>query len=379
MRFKLGKKGWLFEGIMFFIILIILTTAFFSLYKKYGQFPDGYKIGDRQFSLITAYQKGEAALFYIDQSAKYSLEQSVYYLAKSGGVSEIEVSDAETFAGHECGKFNDAYVWYQVMKKDGKINAKECFNENSAKDNLGYFFNNNLNEYLLSYPRDIPTGNYKYEFKDNLEIIGLATLPVNINIFKKEVPEDFSTAIRDVKPKPIDVKQLEKDTTKPSEGFRDFTGTDLCAKGSQCVLKEEAFQQLVKAQNAAVKKGISLEVYSAYRSSEKQQALWNGDTPERYAQRYPDPAVRVKYVCNPAGGEAKCPHLSGDVVDVRLKGKTTKTMSSADWNNLYSAMTSADSNKQPLWVKYSNEPWHFECCNTPRYARAIQQGVTSIV
>src|SRR3989344_2270258 len=347
MRFKLGKKGWLFEGIMFFIILIILTTAFFSLYKKYGQFPDGYKIGDRQFSLITAYQKGEAALFYIDQSAKYSLEQSVYYLAKSGGVSEIEVSDAETFAGHECGKFNDAYVWYQVMKKDGKINTKECFNENSAKDNL--------------------------------EIIGLATLPVNINIFKKEVPEDFSTAIRDVKPKPIDVKQLEKDTTKPSEGFRDFTGTDLCAKGSQCVLKEEAFQQLVKAQNAAVKKGISLEVYSAYRSSEKQQALWNGDTPERYAQRYPDPAVRVKYVCNPAGGEAKCPHLSGDVVDVRLKGKTTKTMSSADWNNLYSAMTSADSNKQPLWVKYSNEPWHFECCNTPRYARAIQQGVTSIV
>lgn len=336
-------------------------------------------VGSSSLRMIGASDYAEKMLFYIDQSAKYSLEQSVYDLAKNGGVSEIEVSDAETFAGYGCGKFNDAYVWYQIGKQGDTYNPKNCFNENSAQNNLAYLFNSYLNKYLLNYPYSVPTDNYNYQFKNNLEIIGLAALPININIFKKEVPEDFSTAARDVKPKPIDIKQLDKDTTKPSEGFRDFTGTDLCAKGSRCVLKEDAFQQLVKAQDAAVKKGISIEVYSAYRSSERQQALWNGDTPERYAQRYPDPTVRVKYVCNPAGGEIKCPHLSGDVVDVRLKGKTTGTMSSADWNSLYSIMTSADSNKQPLWVKYSNEPWHFECCNTPRYARAIQQGVTSIV
>ena len=374
-----SKKGAFPFNIMVVVALTaLLIYAWIQLDSKYNGTFERY-LGEKQYDLIKTYQKGEQVLFYIDQSAKYSLEQSVYDLAKSGGISEIEVSDAETFAGHECGKFNGAYVWYKIEKQGDKYAPKECFGENFAEINLPYIFNKNLNKYLLNYPYNIPIDNYEFKLNGNLEIIGIAMLPVNINIFKKEVPEDFSTATRDVKPKPLDIKQLDKDTTKPSEGFRDFTGTDLCAKGLSCVLKEDAFQQLVKAQDAAVKKGISIEVYSAYRSSERQQALWNGDTPERYAQRYPDPAVRVKYVCNPAGGEVKCPHLSGDVVDIRLKGKTTGTMSSADWDSLYSIMTSADSNKQPLWVKYSNEPWHFECCNTPRYARAIQQGVTSIV
>ena len=373
-----NNKGIGLEWYMLIVAVFIGFMTFFVYHFSGQKIMDNF-IGDYQFSILNSVQNSEKILFYIDQSAQYSLEQSVYDLAKNGGISEIEISDEENFAGYECGKFNDAYLWYSLEKQDGRYSAKECFDEKSASTNLAYLFNRNLDRYLVAYPGYIPTDNYRYEFKNNLEIIGLAALPVNIDIFKKEIPEDFSTEGREVKPKPIDIKQLNKDTTKPSEGFRDFTGTDLCAKGSKCVLKEDAFQQLVKAHDAAVKKGISLEVYSTYRSSEKQQALWNGNTPERYAQRYPDPAVRVKYVCNPAGGEVKCPHMSGNVVDIRLKGKTTKTMNSADWNNLYNIMTSVDSNKQPLWVKYSPEPWHFECCNTPRYARAIEQGVTSIV
>ncbi|HLC60959.1 MAG TPA: D-alanyl-D-alanine carboxypeptidase family protein [Candidatus Nanoarchaeia archaeon] len=373
-----NKKGIGLEWYMLIVAVFIGFTTFFVYHFSGQKIMDNF-IGDYQFSILRSVQESEKTLFYVDQSAQYSLEQSVYDLANSGGVSEIEISDEENFAGYECGKYNDAYVWYQVIKKDGKYDAQECFDEKSAETNLAYTFNRNLDNYLVSYPGNIPTDNYKYEFKNNLEIIGLAALPVYINIFKKEIPEDFSTEAREIKPKPLDAKQLDKDTTKNSEGFRDFTGTDLCAKGSRCVLKENAFQQLVKAQDAAVKKGISLEVYSAYRSSEQQQALWNGDTPEKYADRYKDPTVRIKYVCDPKGGEIKCPHLSGNVVDIRLKGKTTKTMNSAEWNILYSIMTSADSNKQPLWVKYSNEPWHFECCNTPRYSRAIEKGVTSIV
>lgn len=372
------KSSLFFMPLLVIVVLIIFIKLFLVLWEKDLAFKDN-PLGKRQFDLIKTYTKAETILFYIDQSAQYSLEQSVYDLAKNGGISEIEISDEENFAGYECGKFNDAYVWYQVMKKDGKFDTKGCFDEKSAENNLAYMFNKNLDKYLLNYPGDIPTDNYKYEFKNNLEIIGSASLPININIFKKEAPEDFSAENLGTEPKPIDIKLLDKETTKPSEGFRDFTGTDLCAKGSRCVIKEGAFRQLVKAQDAAVKKGISLEVYSAYRSPEQQQALWNGDTPEKYADRYKDPAVRVKYVCNPEGGEKACPHMSGNVVDIRLKGKTTKTMNSADWNNLHSIMASADSNKQPLWVKYSNEPWHFECCNTPRYTRAIELGVTSIV
>jgi len=380
MRMKLGKKGWLFEGIMFFIILIILTTAFFSLYKKYGQFPDGYKIGDRQFSLINAYQKGEAALFYIDQSAKYSLGQSVYDLAKSGGVSEIEVSDAETFAGYECGKFNGAYVWYQIRKNGEKHDTKECFGENYAEINLPYIFNKNLNKYLLNYLYNIPKDNYEFKLVGNLEIIGMARLPVNINIFKKEVQEDFSTGTRDVKPKPLDIKQLDKDTTKPSEGFRDFTGTDLCAKGDSCLLTEGAFQLLLKSAEVAVKKGVSLQVTNGYRSKETQKALWEGKTAERYAQKYPDPAVRKRYVSNPDECGNSCVHYSGNAIDIRFKGKTRETMTAKDWKLLEDTLTQTKtSNNQPAWVRYSNEPWHFECCNTPRYSRAVEKGVTSIV
>jgi len=377
-----SKKGALvYNWTLTLMIIFILGWAYIQFYSKYAK---NEPLGLKQLTLFRIYAKGESVLFYIDQSAKYSLEQSAYDLAKSGGVSEIEVSDAETFAGYECGKFNDAYVWYQLRKNGEKYNSKDCFDEKSAETNLGYIFNKNLDKYLVNYPINIPSGNYNYRFRDNLEIIGLASLPININIFKKEVLEDFSTATRDVKPKPIDISQLNKDTTKLSEGFRDFTGTDLCAKGSKCVLKEDAFQQLVKSEKIAeskklCKEGTCLEVYSGYRSYDEQNSLWNGSTSEKYADRYKDPAVRIKYVCNPDGGEKSCPHMSGNVVDIRLAGKTTSTMNSADWNNLYSIMTSFDTNRQPLWVKYSNEPWHFECCNTPRYARAISQGVTSTV
>ena len=75
--------------------------------------------------------------------------------------------------------------------------------------------------------------------------------------------------------------------------------------------------------------------------------------------------------------EKWCTHLSGRAVDVRLQGRQ---MSSNDWKLLYQIMTATKNEEnQPAWVKYRPEPWHFECCDTDRYARAIQQGVTELV
>ena len=111
---------------MFFIILIILTTAFFTLYKKQNKFPEGYLIGDRQFSLIKTYQKSESTLLFIDQSAKYSLQQSIYELAQNGGIFGIyeseEIDTSSVIQGNEivvqtnnkCGKFRGANIWYNL-------------------------------------------------------------------------------------------------------------------------------------------------------------------------------------------------------------------------------------------------------------------------
>jgi len=373
-----NKKGIGLEWYMLIVAVFIGFMAFFVSYFSGQRIMDNF-IGNYQFSILRSVQESEKTLFYIDQSAQYSLEQSVYDLAKNGGVSEIEVSDAETFAGYECGKFNDAYVWYQVEKQGDTYTPRKCVDENFAEINLPYIFNKNLNKYLLNYPSNIPTDNYEFKLAGNLEIIGIAVLPVKIDIFKKNSAEQLYKGTETKKTESIDTKQLIAETSKTLEGLRDFTETDLCAKGTSCLLTEEAFQLLLKSEELAIKKGVSLQVTNGYRSKDRQIAAWEGKTADRYAQKYPDPAERRKYVANPYECGNNCPHYSGKVIDIRFKGKTRETMTGADWNNLYSIMTSADSNRQPLWVKYSNEPWHFECCNTPRYARAIQQGVTSIV
>ncbi len=366
------KSSLLFLPVLVVVVFIVLINLYIVLTIKNA--PLNYPIGQRQFELLGTAIKAEKALFYIDQSAKYSLQQSVYDLAQNGGISDIEVSDTEIFAKYGCERFNGAYVWYQLEKTDSGYIKNSCLDDNTVNNNLIYSFNKNLNQYLMNYPGSIPTGNYNYELKNSLEIIGAATNPLKFDIFKDESIQEEKAA-KQLK----DPQQIIKDTTKTPEGTRDFTNTPLCAKGSACVLTEEAFQMIVKAQENAIKKGALIEVYSAYRSPEQQKALWEGKTPEKYAQRYPDVNERRKYVSDPSNCVIGCPHLSSKAVDVRLKGKTTQTMTRQDWRLLQEIMTSKDEDNKPLWVKYTEENWHFECCGTDRYVRAITRGVTEIV
>ncbi|MBI2655901.1 D-alanyl-D-alanine carboxypeptidase family protein [Candidatus Woesearchaeota archaeon] len=377
-----------------FNMLIVVMTAAILVYAwaqlnyKYNNFNE--IIGEKQYKLLTTYNKGENALLYIDLSAKYSLQQAVYDLAKSGGVSEVEeIGTDEAFAFYECGRFNDAYIWLEIRKDaDGKYLEKECFDEKQTGNHLSYLFDKNLNEYLENYPHDIPTSNYYYETKDSLEIIGMANEPMKFDIYQNEKkielkPQEFSV---DNKGKIIAKKTEEKSELTPSEGLKslvDFTGLEtaklgdeiidikgLCPKGRRCVLAKDAFENLLRAQKTAKQKGVSLEIRSSYRSLQQQKDIWNGKTPERYAQRYTDENVRRKYVCDPTkeDPEKRCPHLSGNAVDVRLQGRQ---MNSNDWKLLYQIMTTTKN--------YRPEPWHFECCETERYARAIEQGVTELV
>ena len=357
-----NKKGIGLEWYFLYLALFLGFVAFFISYSGPHKIIQNY-IGQYQFSVLSVANRAEKSLFYIDQSAKYSMQQAVYDLARNGGISEIEVSDTEIFAKYGCERFNDAFVWYQLKKTDSGYSKDYCFDEKTVNDNLIYSFNKNLNQYFVNYPGSIPTDNYNYELKNSLEIIGAAIHSLKFDILKDEAKKEERTA-EQLK----DPKQITKDAAKTQEGLRDFTGTPLCAKGSTCILTEEAFQMVIKAQEKAIEKGALIEVYSAYRSPEQQKAFWEGRTSERYAQRYPDVNVRSKYVCDPSNGATGCPHLSGNVVDVKLKGNPKLTN-----RDLHSIMASAG------WVKYKKESWHFECCGTNRYTRAKAQGVTEIV
>ena len=359
------KSSLFFLPLLVIVSLGVLVYLYIVLLDKSGTFSE--PIGKRQFDLLNIYMRGEGALFYIDQSAKYALQQSIYELAKNGGISEFDLNDV--FVKHKCGKSDDAYVLYTITKdKSGNYIKNPCFDENFLTANLGYFFNKNLNQLLVSSPYNILTDNYNYEFKNNFEATGMALLPLKFYILKDENKQIVK------KPAEVQVDQ---------QNLIDFTDAEpkLCAKGTKCLLTNDAYDLLLKAQNISKQKKLSLEVYSAYRDRQKQIDIWEGRTLEKYAQKYPDVKVRATKVCNPySQGTDSCPHLTGKAVDVRFKGKTTEEMTNYDWVVLQEIMSQAG------WVRYGDEKrfdvgerWHFECCGTDRYARAQASGVREII
>ena len=358
-----NKRGIGLEWYALILAFFIGLGFYFVTYLGEHKVIQNY-IGQYQFSILKTANEAEKAIFYVQQSAKYSLQQSIYELARNGGYSEIDSTDIDSSgltnedlslkSNNECRNYYGYSVWY-VLNKDetGEYIKSSCIDDEKIKSNLGYMFNKNLNAYLLKHPHNAPTNNYNYEIRDELEIIGKAISPLVFDILKDET------------------KEFAREAIQTPEGMIDFTATEFCAKGRRCLLTKEAYDLLLKAEEIAKKKfeqkGIEsdclnenkacLEVTFGYRTLEEQTAIW---------KRNPN----SKYVCPPSPA---CPHLTGKVVDVVFDGKTRFTMTKLDWQILNKTMSEAG------WVRYSTEPWHFECCNTDRYARAKAKGVTEIV
>jgi len=319
---KKKKSSLFFMPLIVIILIIVLVNLYIVLLEK-GSFTK--PIGSKQFDLFKVYSKAESALFYIDQSAKYALQQSVYELAQNGGITGIagdEPSSEENviIPNNGCGNYYGYNLWY--------TENNNCFNENKFKNNLKFLFIKKLNQYLTASPYNIQRDNYEYEIKDGLEIIGKAIFPLNFYILKDEKKPIFK--------KPTEIKLPENQET-----FIDFTDTELCAKGTRCRLTKEAYDLLLKSQEIAKQKGVSLEVTSAYRTLVEQNILW---------ERNPNSGS----VCPPS---PTCPHLTGKAVDIKIKEKI-------DWVLLHKIMSETG------WVRYSGEKLHFECCGTTRYAQA---------
>lgn len=362
-----NKKG---MGLEWYLLIVAIALGLIAYVVDFYFAPHkiiGNYIGQHQFSILKADNQAEKTVFYIDQSAKYALQQSVYEIGQGGGISDVIIFESPA-SEHEsgppsynkCGKFYGYSIWY--LDK-GVQNSKLCVDESQTKVSLDYVFNKYLNQYLQKYPANIQLNNYDNEFSDNLEVKGTAKSFTGFSIIR----DDTKPAIKESEI--MDVQTI-------TGNFKDFTGTSLCAKGEKCVLTEEAFNKLEKAQQRAEEKRVSIEVYSGYRTASEQKALWEGRTSERYAQRFPDAKERAKWVCNPEGGVDLCPHMSGKVVDVRFKGKTAETMTRDEFALLHQIMT--NDNPEDRWVRYKKESWHFECCNTKRFAKAKELGVTEV-
>ena len=392
-----SKKGAILFSIILVVFLVaILLFAWSLLSSKYSIFDKN--IGQRQYELINTYQKAEKTLFYTDQSAKYSLQHSLYELAQNGGAPQIEISseiDSTSFeladfdkpTDKDCKSFYGYSIWYELKKDEsGNIIQNECTSQVKIKSNLEYLFDKNLNQYLVNYPEaNILTNNYVYETNGNLEITGRAMYELKFDILKDES-------------KPFVKMPEEIKMSRDTPDIVDLTGTGFCKKGERCLLAKNAYELLLKSDEIARQKlkdnriknmclekenTPCLEINDAYRTLQEQIDVWEGRTPMRWAQRIPDPNLRKQKVCYPYGDDVlqRCPHLTPYAVDVRLKGKTSNTMTKKEWQIVHEAMTS---NK--YWVRYGDEknpeagePWHFECCGTIRYARAQEKGITAIV
>ena len=399
-----SKKGQFFSPLLVFSFVVIIFYAWSTLGAKY-QAADK-NIGDEQYGLVNTYQGAEMAMFYTDQCAKYALEQSIYDLAQDGAARTYDEDEPINLGQNQdeaknCEKFEGDNVWVSIKNDNsGNYVKTDCLEEQDIAESLKSTFDEKLNECLLAYPYDIPTENYRYDLSGSMEITGHPLSAMNFDILKpgtiqvaknpyeikiksppsqakEQNPKDFSTNTQE----PKNTNEQKKEI-KEIDG-EDFTGAAYCAKGTTCILTKEAYGLLINAQKIAKEEfdgkklkemGLKypclydanapcLVVTSAYRSYERQKDIW-----EQYAKTYPDESIRRKYVANPDECGDNCPHFTANAVDIVFNGKTAKTMARYEWDILHQIMSKAG------WVRYVNEPWHFECCGTLRYQMAKEKG-----
>ncbi len=331
------KKGYVLSVGILLVALVALTTAFVQLTIKYDmENARGlkYEIGDFQFYLINLYSKGEKLLLYVDKAADYSFDEALLYLATNG------------FSEQECGEYQGYTVW--------KSEDKECYpEEEEINEEFLVLFKNKFRTYLENYPiLAFAQNNYEenYEFsldideaEKKIKLDAAAINPIEVGVIYEFVsPEEV---LENAEPTPV-LLPSEEGTCS---GSLVATGYTACS-GGNCLLRESCIAPLRKAEQIAQSKGVTLYIYSAYRSEELQRELW---------KKYKKDCSRV--CCPKDGSFTHCPHVSGCAIDVKLVGRNMNDP--ANKALLQSIMCEAG------WVRYANEYWHFEY-GTDRWKRA---------
>ena len=118
-----------------------------------------FTIGSKQYKVLEAYQKGESALLYVDQAAKYASFQTLYDLGQKGGY----------YNRSQCGEYLGYSIW---------VDENDCYPVHfkySFKKLLQY----NLDQRLKAYSEVFfPKNNYEFSLSDSLRIAGIAIKPI---------------------------------------------------------------------------------------------------------------------------------------------------------------------------------------------------------
>ncbi len=152
----MDKKGYVFVPFIVIGTFFVLTFALLVLSKKYEvRDSEGNQrfVGEKQSQIFLAYQKGENALFYISQSARYSAQSTITKLAANE-------SGCDTIFGYG--------VWVTKTANciPNKISAENKFKE-EFKDRLASFTSKYSDAAIPTFDNyDISSQN------DKLKIIG---------------------------------------------------------------------------------------------------------------------------------------------------------------------------------------------------------------
>ena len=120
-----SKKSQFFMILVVIIAIGVLTAALLIINL---QRPYDKTIGWRQAIIVKTYQEGEKALFYTDQSAKYSAYQTIYELGQKGGYEQLQILDALT-------QWREEHLHY--LKSVVEVLAKATLGHGRLKINVG--------------------------------------------------------------------------------------------------------------------------------------------------------------------------------------------------------------------------------------------------
>lgn len=239
---KNKKSQLLLYGVLAGLLGAVIVSIIYTSSKDFNV------IGTSSLALIGISKEAESALFYIDQSAKYSAYQSIYELGKNGGAYE-----------KKCGDYFGYDLWSTQNKK-----IDECFPD--YQENFKSFFNKNLNQYASNYPEVyIPADNYEIQLKNKFEIIGLAKSNLEIPIGDIGTEEADEAEISDVEKyqgKKVELK-VNPTTTKPGIAVSDKYKLDGYNRPSGAtvdtiILHQSGDDAVSKTYNALKKRKLSV-------------------------------------------------------------------------------------------------------------------------
>jgi hypothetical protein len=143
-----NKKGMDYAALLVLVVIICLMYLYIQLQGKVNTFQ--VSIGESQIAVLNAYQEGEKALLYVDQSAKFSAYKALDTLAQRAGVKEYACADIT-----EGGKKINSWT-----KQNGTID--ECLALVQPYDAFNELMNGHMTIYSSKYTNaSLPANNYE--------------------------------------------------------------------------------------------------------------------------------------------------------------------------------------------------------------------------